>query len=188
MSGKQKYTKKTLVEKAKTLQDLDSGMSVRACAAKYSVFVGTIVNWKKNKIEIINSIFEFTSFSQKRLAWVNGNGKVLDERVYEWFANIRCPNILVFGPILQTKALQVVASIGLNDFRASNGWLEAFRKCHCIQFRLLFGESARMDENVVNHWKQNLPNIIEGYDTWDIWNVNESKFLWKGVPNRSLVL
>jgi hypothetical protein len=68
MSGKQKYTKKTLVEKAKTLQDLDSGMSVRACAAKYSVFVGTIVNWKKNKIEIINSIFEFTSFSQKRLA------------------------------------------------------------------------------------------------------------------------
>jgi hypothetical protein len=45
-----------------------------------------------------------------------------------------------------------------------------------------------MDENVVNHWKQNLPNIIEGYDTWDIWNVNESKFLWKGVPNRSLVL
>jgi transposase len=63
MNGKRRYTKKTLVEKAKALQDLDSGMSMRACAAKYSVFVGTIINWKKNKSEIINSIFEFTSLS-----------------------------------------------------------------------------------------------------------------------------
>jgi hypothetical protein len=44
MSGKRKYTEKTLVEKAKTLQDLDSGMFVKACVAKYSIFVGTIVN------------------------------------------------------------------------------------------------------------------------------------------------
>jgi hypothetical protein len=44
MSGKRKYTKKTLAEKAKTLQDLDSGMSVRACAAKYSISVATIIN------------------------------------------------------------------------------------------------------------------------------------------------
>jgi transposase len=63
MNGKRRYTKKTLVEKAKALQDLDSGMSMRACAAKYSVFVGTIINWKKNKSEIINFIFEFTSLS-----------------------------------------------------------------------------------------------------------------------------
>ncbi len=63
MSGKKKYTEKTLAKKAKALQDLDSGMFVRACATKYSVSVGTIVNWKKNKSEIINSIFEFTSLS-----------------------------------------------------------------------------------------------------------------------------
>jgi len=44
MSGKKKYTKKTLAEKAKALQDLDSGMSVKACVAKYSVSVGTIIN------------------------------------------------------------------------------------------------------------------------------------------------
>jgi hypothetical protein len=163
MSGK-----KTLAEKAKALQDLDNGMSVRVCAAKYSVFVGTIINWKNNKSEITNSIFEFTSLSQKRLAQVSGNDKVIDEKVYEWFANAHCQNIPVSSPILQTKALQMAANIGLNDFRASNGWLEAFRKRHCIQFRLLSGESTGMDENIVNHWKQNLPNIIQGYDTRDI--------------------
>jgi hypothetical protein len=44
MSGKRKYTGKTLVEKAKALQDLDSGMSVRACVAKYFVSIDMIVN------------------------------------------------------------------------------------------------------------------------------------------------
>jgi hypothetical protein len=44
MSGKKKYTEKTLAKKAKTLQDLDSGMSVRACNVKYFVSVGTIIN------------------------------------------------------------------------------------------------------------------------------------------------
>jgi hypothetical protein len=153
MSGKRKYAEKTLVEKAKALQDLDSGMSVRACVAKYFVYVGTIVNWKKNKSEIISSIFEFTSLSQRRPVQIKGNSKVIDERVYEWFANARCRNIPISGPILQTKALQVAGNIGLNDFRASNGWLEVFRKCHYIQFRLMFGEHVGMDKNVVNHWK-----------------------------------
>jgi hypothetical protein len=40
MSGKKKYTEKTLAE-----------------VANYFVSIGTIVNWKKNKSKIISSIF-----------------------------------------------------------------------------------------------------------------------------------
>jgi hypothetical protein len=104
MNGKRKYIEKTLAKKAKTLQDLDSGMFVKACAAKYFVFVGTIINWKNNKSEIISSIFEFTSLSHKRFPQVSSNSKVIDERVYKWFVNARCRNIPVSSPILQTKA------------------------------------------------------------------------------------
>jgi hypothetical protein len=82
----------------------------------------------------------------------------------------------------------VAANIGLNNFRASKGWLEAFRKHHCIQFHLLSGESVGMDESVINRWKHNLPNTIQGYDTRDVWNVDETGLLWKCVPNCNLVL
>jgi hypothetical protein len=44
MSGKRKYTEKKLAVKAKALQDLDSGMFVGACTAKYFVSVSTIIN------------------------------------------------------------------------------------------------------------------------------------------------
>jgi transposase len=57
MNGKRKYFEKTLAEKAKALQNLDSGMFVRACAAKYSISISTIINWKKNKSKIISFIF-----------------------------------------------------------------------------------------------------------------------------------
>jgi len=97
MTGKRKYTEKTLIEKAKALQDLDNGTFVRACATKYSISVGTIVNWKKNKSEIISSISKFTSLSQKIPTRVNGNNKVIHERVYEWFVNAHCRNIPVSG-------------------------------------------------------------------------------------------
>jgi hypothetical protein len=46
-----------------------------------------------------------------------------------------------------------------------------------IQFRLLSEENVGMDENVVNHWKQNFPNIIQGYDTRYIWNMDENGLL-----------
>ncbi len=184
----EKVHRKNISREGQSIARFGHGMSVKACSAKYFVFVDTIINWKKNKSEIISSISKFTTLSQKRLARVSDNGKVIDERVYEWFANIRYWNIPVFGPILQTKPLQVATNIGLDDFRASNGWLEAFRKRQYIQFCLPFGKNAGMDENVVNHWKQNLPNIIQGYDTRDIWNVDKTRLLWKGVLNRNLVL
>jgi len=156
-----KVHRKNISREAKALQDLDSGMSVRACVAKYFIFVDTIVNWEKNKSEIISSISEFTSLSHKRLAQVSSNGKVIDEKVYEWFPNARCQNIPIFGPILQTKALQVVANIGLNDFRASNGWLEAFYKRHCIQFCLLSGESAGMDKMLSTTKSRTCPTLFK---------------------------
>ncbi len=59
----EKVHRKKLAEKAKTLQDLDSGRFVRACVTKYFVSVDTIVNLKKNKSKIISSISEFTSLS-----------------------------------------------------------------------------------------------------------------------------
>jgi hypothetical protein len=63
---KEKVHQKTLAEKAKALQDLDSGMSVRTYTAKYFVSIGMIVNWKKNKSEIISSISEFISLFKKK--------------------------------------------------------------------------------------------------------------------------
>ena len=119
---------------------------------------------------------------------VIGDGKLVDEWVYEWFAGARSRNIHVYGRILQEKALKVAGGIRMNDFRASNGWLEAFCKRHNVWFRMLLGERIGMDQQVVTNRKQNLPRIVQGYDKKDIYGTwTRVGFSGKGVPNRNLV-
>ena len=143
MTGKRKYVEKVLGQKVDALQVLSNGMAMRACTVKYGVSLG---NWNKNNDKIIASISQNQAPTQKRSSWVIGDGKLVDERVYEWFASARSRNIPVSGRILQEKALKVAEGIGMNDFKASNGWLEAFRKRHNIRFRMLSGESTGMDQ------------------------------------------
>jgi hypothetical protein len=63
MNGKIKYTKKTLAEKAKALQDLDSGMSLKACVQITLSLSVQLSTRKRTRVRFISSIFEFTSLS-----------------------------------------------------------------------------------------------------------------------------
>jgi hypothetical protein len=39
---------------------------------------------------------------------------------------IRSQSLPVSGPMIQVKALEFVAELGITDFKASNGWLERY--------------------------------------------------------------
>jgi hypothetical protein len=66
MNGKRKYTKK-ISREGQNIARFGHGMSMRACVAKHSVSISMIVNWKKNKSEIISFISKFTSLSLKKI-------------------------------------------------------------------------------------------------------------------------
>ncbi|KAL1447458.1 hypothetical protein WDU94_005464 [Cyamophila willieti] len=49
---------------------------------------------------------------------------VIDAEVMSWFS--KCRKLPISGPVLQEKAKQIAEAHGLNEFKASNGWLEKF--------------------------------------------------------------
>ena len=65
---------------------------------------------------------------------------------------IKC-NIPVTGPMLQAKAAEIASSLPTEKFSASNGWLEAFWHRNNINFRALCGESANVDKEAADDWK-----------------------------------
>lgn len=61
----------------------------------------------------------------------------LDTIVYDGFCAARQKNIPITSPILQEKALEVVETMGLDDFKASNGWLEKLKNRYNITCKVI---------------------------------------------------
>ena len=50
----------------------------------------------------------------------------VDSTLYDWYCLARQMLVPVTGPMLQEEALIIACSLGINDFKASNGWLQRF--------------------------------------------------------------
>ncbi|KAJ4427113.1 hypothetical protein ANN_24728 [Periplaneta americana] len=81
----------------------------------------------------------------------SGSGALINKAVIEWFSRIRSQNVPVSGPMIQAKVLEFAAELGDSEFKASNGWLEKFRKRHDIKFRSICGESSSVDMETVTN-------------------------------------
>jgi hypothetical protein len=89
--------------------------------------------------------------------------------------------------LLQEQAIIYSAELGLDDFTASNGWLQSFQKRHGIRSAMLSGEAAEVSMATVEDWKKRLSTICEGYEEKDIFNADETGLFYRTVPSRSLV-
>ena len=72
------------------------------------------------------------------------------------------------------------------DFKASNGWLDRWKKRHNVTFGAICGEGGATDETQVNDWKTRLPEIIEAYAPRDRYNFDETGLVWRGLPSKTL--
>ena len=73
-----------------------------------------------------------------------------------------------------------------NDFKASNGWLESFKKRHNIACAVACGESASVSSTTVDDWKSRLPALYQGYAAKDIFNMDETGVFYRALPDRTL--
>ena len=166
----------TLAEKVQLIDDSEKKTSYRVLADKYKISIGSVSNIIKRKAEYMES-FEQNDSSTKKRNLRSENSQRVDQLVYEWFVLQRSKNIPITGPLLQERARQIRQQLGgpaVEDFKASNGWLEKFRSRHNIKHRVLCGESAGVDPVTVDDWKERLPSILQKYDPNDIYNADES--------------
>ena len=111
----------------------------------------------------------------------------VNEALYEWFRLAVSKNVFPDGRILCEKAKEIAERLGFEDFKASNGWLDRWKKRHHIKQIAVSGESGDVSGATVDSWKERLPHILEGYSPEDIWNLDETGCFWRALPDKGFV-
>ena len=137
----------TLDQKVELIKVHDkSKKSLRHLADQFNIGKTSVQNILKRKAEVLDAYEENVSGDRKRAKVYVTPNEELNIKTWEWFQKIRGQNLPVSGPTIQEQALIFSKDLGLDSFKASNGWLESFKKRHNISCKTLIGESANVSE------------------------------------------
>ena len=157
---------------------------VRSIAEKFGCSKSQIqsILAKKDEISEHYGANKNAHFKRARLSQF----KNVDQATYEWYQKARSKNIPVTGPMLQEKAKRANEELGDATFKASNGWLDRFKKRYNITSKVISGEAGGVSEETVASWKERLPSILSGYSPENVLNMDETGQFYRALPNRSL--
>lgn len=86
---------------------------------------------------------------------------------------------------MQEKAQQFAVQLRHEIFRASNGWLQNYKKRIELIFRKVCGKSASVVENVCVELKSKLVELIEGFAPDDVHNADQTGLFFKYLPDKT---
>jgi len=180
------HTTLSLGDKLKVLRLLDANTPYKVIIQQFKIAESTIVSIKHNKKHLLALAESNFNPKMKRMR-LTDHGQELDKRLLEWFSQKTALGLAVSGPLLKEKALVIANDLNYTTFKASNGWLDSWKRRHCIKARSFQGESRDMDQQIVSSWIASLPHIIAGYEMKDIFNCDETGLFFRSMPDRSLV-
>jgi hypothetical protein len=87
----------------------------------------------------------------------------INESLYKWYSLATARNIYPAGPQLCEKAKQIAETLGVDHFKASNGWLDRWKKRYDVHKMKVSGESGDVSGETVASWKERIPELVRGY-------------------------
>ena len=171
-----------LSTKIDIVKALDSGQSIRAVSTSLGVSKGSVQAAKENRISILAEADSNRSLSKSRIVSQSEVNLVL----WRWFALARAHGFPISGPILQEKALSIAERLGIQDFRASQGWLDKWKSRNNVKSYAISGESGNIDLVTASNWKQALPALIGGYELKNVFNMDETGLFFRCLPDSTL--
>eukprot|EP00058_Branchiostoma_floridae_P002180 XP_002587668.1 hypothetical protein BRAFLDRAFT_126732 [Branchiostoma floridae] len=189
MASKPKKTPKktlTLGEKIEVIKRYErGGIGARTLAGQYGVGKTQIQNIVNRKREYLDDFENNAPVNKRRKLRHTGNEEI-NKLCWEFYCDTTSRLVTCSGPMLQEQALKFANDLGVTEFKASNGWLESFKKRHNLGLSTMVGESAGVDNTVVDDWKEKLPQIIDGYAPQDVYNMDESGLFYRATSTKTL--
>ena len=172
----------SLSTKLDILQGIDAGESIRAVAERLGVSKGTVQAAKKSRQSIEVEADSNRSLSKGRQA-VQSNSNIL---LWRWFSQARQQGFAISEPVLEGKALEVASRLGMQEFKASQGWLDKWKQRNNVRCYAISGDSGNVDLETASNWKRSLSMLIDGYELENVFNMDETGFFFRCLPDSTL--
>ena len=129
---------------------------------------------------------ESNSKHQRLRQWIFAN---LDQAMFKWLLVVRSRYVAVSTLVSKTKAIDFAEKMKAENFKASHGWLDRWKKWFNVPFKTVSGESNACTDEMVTPWEQTtLPTILSKCDLNQIYNADEFGLFYRAEPNKSLHL
>ncbi|CAM5102892.1 unnamed protein product [Eretmochelys imbricata] len=178
-------------EKLYALDQLKKSKQQTQLPRDLGISESTLRGWKKEeeKLRILSCILEEeTGLQCKTIKFANDES--LDSALYQWFVQARSEGFPISGPILKAQAEKFDHLINGNEskFKASNGWLDRFKKRHAISQVLVSGEICSADKEAANSYPIELKKLLEEgcYTADQVYNCDEIGLCFKMLPDLTL--
>ena len=166
-------------------QQKNPTISIRALGEQFNCGKTQIAYVLKNKADILSLFHQNVSGSRH----ITGKSRAsefadVNEALYKWFYIACSKNIYPGGPELMEKAKEIADKLGKPNFKGSRGWLDKWKKRFNIKHLKISGESGDVEGVTVDSWKERLPEIVQGYEKDNIWNMDDTGSFWRALPDK----
>ncbi|XP_033227960.1 jerky protein homolog-like isoform X1 [Belonocnema kinseyi] len=177
MSKEKKRPRLSFKEKHEVAGQVKAGVSKQEILQKYGISDKTYRRVIARESELNNKVKRY-QFLNKKSAKTSDN-MVLEDALMEWFKIARDKGDPMSGPIMQEKARIFNEKLnGSQTFKASNGWLERFKKRYGIKLK---GEKSSSDSSGAAEFSPILKAKIESENLKpdNMYNADESGIFWR---------
>ena len=174
----------TLEKKVEVIKRAGGKTSIRSLALEFNCGRTQIGEILKKKESILNLYSSNASKDMLTIRSKKSEYSELNTLLYDWYCLATSKNIYPAGPQLIEKAKCIAEVLGKPDFKASNGWLDKWKKRYNIKQVTISGEAGDVLGVTVDSWKERLPELVRGYKAEDIWNLDETGCFWRALPEK----
>ena len=175
-----------LSTKVQIIERIEAGEKQAKVCGDYELSKQTVSTIFSNK-QKIKEAFEQNRLVDTRKKIRSATYSDIDEAMEKWYTQVRAKGLPVSGPLLIEKPKRFAELLKVDDFKASQGWIDKFKTRHGLKCKVLAGEAESVSDATVQNWTDDvLPKHLEGWQAKNVFNCDESGLFWKMLPNRTL--
>lgn len=147
-NGKRKFRRKemTLMERIQLITKSEGGFaSQRTLASEFGVSLGTVNNILHNKEKLLSMFHnETTQVEKVPRKRRHEPFREVNRAMEDWLYQAVAREMRITGPVLKDKAKEFALALNIDkEFKASNGWLDAFVQRYNVQLARSSKEQSR---------------------------------------------